>query len=231
MDRKEFITLMTHSDDQSNMFCSLAGCDVLPVKEDWVTHKGGVFPFCGDWVVVYDQRSHSGAYGFNHEDFYIVKVKLEHPEKYGIDESLKTKRRKANAMELMYRYQWISGLFSSWDHLGCKTPFSHREDERKLGEVIDDAYTKEKRSLAKDPHLALYWLLHFGLALDKRYAEVADLVAEHKLAEQLPVIAGALDFFANSDWQTDVPLYAWEEEKKAELSDMFLKRRAHLVRR
>jgi hypothetical protein len=81
--------------------------------------------------------------------------------------------------------------------------------------ILNKDYENEKKELNTDPYLALYWLLHFGFSLDKRYEEVKSIVMQNQLQSRLLYIDEALSFFAFTDPILTFPLHLAMAEKKA----------------
>ena len=180
--------------DWGYYYCELAGCQVLSICEDSEVKGNAINPSCGDWVV-YDGRCQSGTYGYDHECAQICSVIIKKPKEHGVDYSKKEIIRKVDAETLMYRYKWMSGLFIDWAHRLEVSPFKIWKDVN----TINTDYNNEKTDFINDPHLVLYWLLHFGLSLDKRYAEVKQIVEENKLGEQVRDIDMVIGFFDKID--------------------------------
>jgi predicted DNA-binding WGR domain protein len=200
-------------------YCDLAGCEVLDIYEDSEVKGKSVYPGGGDWVV-YDKRCWSGTYGYDHESAEICRVTIKKPKQHKVDYSKTKIIRKVDAITLMYRYQWIANLFMDWAHREEVSPFGMWDDVDAIGKEYDN----EKSDFVNDPHLALYWLLHFGLSLDKRYVEVKQLVEKNRLGEQLGFITATIGFFNEAD-----AFYNLEIGKDKKFENLFLKRRAYLV--
>ena len=190
-----------------------AGCELLSISEDNQIKGRKILPGAGDWVVN-DLRGKSGTYGVSHEDFSIHKLKVKYPEEFNIDYSQKPLKLTVSAETLMERYQQIAMLFLSWEH---RKTASFSED----ASTTNEAYEKEKKEFLNDPHLALYWLNHFGLTLDKRFQEVVSIIEKHNLIDALPVLKEPLTFFKETD--------AFYSVKVSVNEDLFLIRRAYLV--
>jgi hypothetical protein len=68
-----------------------------------------------------------------------------------------------------------------------------------LGEEheIQTLFIKEKPFLDKDPYLAIFWLLHFGLIFDERYHEVLELAEK----QSNPLLSSAISFFEQGGYE------------------------------
>lgn len=118
----------------------------------------------------------------------------------------------------------MSSLFIDWAHVLKPTPYSFWENDK----ILNKDYENEKKELNTDPYLALYWLLHFGFSLDKRYEEVKSIVMQNQLQSRLLYIDEALSFFAFTDPIFDIPIASGYGRKEG-LEQIFLKRRCYLV--
>jgi len=127
--------------------------------------------------IVRDVRHDTGMYLMSHDDFSLELVEAAQP----------LKEERVSSSKLAYRFFWIMWTFSTW---------RHREDGPldywQSIDNIDSAYLNDKPHFEQDIHLALYWLMHFGLLEDERYEEIQEIMhgSEHAL------IKGALIFFA-----------------------------------
>ncbi|UII29207.1 hypothetical protein LVD15_12505 [Fulvivirga maritima] len=212
-----FIDMMTYWE---GYYGSLAGFEKLDgIYEDHQIKEGDIYPGAGDWVVV-DRRSNTGTYGYSHDGGGISSVIIKSPKKHGVNYKEEPIEGKVAPITLLERYQWISDLFIDWLHRTTPSPFGHFED----ADDINKSYEEEKSEFPTDPHLALYWLLHFGFSLDKRYDEVAAIVKEHQLDDEMYHIYDTLIFFENTDAFYDI-----EIKKSEEAKEIFLRRRAFLV--
>ena len=195
-----------------------AGCEMLYVDDEDLEEDSYILPEAGDWVVN-DLRGQSGTYGVSHEDFGIEYVELKDPDEYDVDYDLKIIKLKVDVYDLMYRYQRIAKLFSSWS--STYVTFRDIKDV----ENGSDNYEEEKLFFVEDPYLALYWLNHFGLTLDKRYNEVVAIIQENNLIEKLDYLKEPLAFFEKTDFSYNVEIRGGKDEYQ----DLFLIRRAYLV--
>jgi len=177
--------------DWGYYYPKFAGCEVLEVCEDNQIKGRCIYPSSGDWVVN-DIRGKSGTYGVSHDESYICSLKLTKPENYHIDITQEPLTLQVNAETLLYRYQWIGWLFSDWNH-GVSTPYGLWDST----EEIHETFELEKDSLSKDPHLALYWLLHFGLTVDEKYKDIREIVLKYKLKDKLSFLEIAMLYFDN----------------------------------
>lgn len=214
---ESFVNMMSHWHDY---YGSLAGFEKLDgIYEDHHIKEGCIYPGGGDWVVV-DRRGQTGTYGYSHDGGGILPVIIKSPKKHGVNYKEEPIERKVAPIELLKRYQWISDLFIDWLHRTTPSPFGHFKD----ADDITNHFNAEKDALATDPHLALYWLLHFGFSLDKRYDEVASIAKSHQLDAQMDRIYNTLVFFEKTDPFYDIEI---KDDKKAK--EIFLRRRAFLV--
>lgn len=204
-----------------------AGCKNIYVGEDREIKGNTIYPESGDWVVN-DIRGKSGTYGIDHESSRIYKVKLKNPEHYPkVDYKQQALKLKVDAVALMERYHWFSMLFRDWAHQTEVTPYGVWD----TSDDIDKDYENEKTEFVNDPHLALYWLLHFGFSLDNRYEEVKNIVLDNQLEEQLEYFKMTLGFFNTTDAFYDLQIhdeYSYCDEEDS-FENLFLRRRAYLV--
>lgn len=126
--------------------------------------------------IVEDVRHGTGLYLMSHDDQSLTRVK----------EGEAFVENRVKTQTLAYRFYWIMFMFSNWDHR-FDTPL----DYWKSAKQIDDYYAKEKSSLKEDEHLALYWVMHFGLLEDKRFFELKAMF--HGTQNEL--LLGAFGFF------------------------------------
>ncbi len=204
--------------DWGQFYPEYAGCEALGISEDNEIKGNSIYPGSGDWVVN-DLRGKSGTYGVNHEDYSICKLKVKKPAEFGIDYKQKPVKRIVSVEELMNRYIQISMLYMNW---------AHRKTVAFNIENTDATFQKEKAVFKEDPHLALYWLNHFGATLDQRYFEVVQLIEKHNLVEQLDILKEPLAFFKKTDVFYDLKIDNSYGDKK-EFEELFLKRRSYLV--
>ncbi len=209
--------------DWGQYYGHFAGCETLSISEDDEVKGNHIYPGGGDWIV-HDVRGQSGTYGYSHDDASIVKVRIKKPGKHGVNYKLKKLKLKVDAETLMTRYQWVAMLFINWTHIKSVSPFGNWEDEA----AMTKSYEDERTVFVEDPHLALYWLIHFGFTLDKRYEEVKKIIIDNNLTEKLDLIREPLGFFAKTDAFYDVKL-SDSYSKKEEFVELFLKRRSYLV--
>lgn len=178
-----------HLNDWAYNFCHFAGTEILNIQEDNEIISDDIFPSSGDWVVL-DRRGLSGTYGVSHEDHSIYKVKVKKIKEHNVDYKVKPFKRCVSTLDLMHRYKWISFLFDNRTfNISSAHPLWYWKDIA----TIESAYIREKDHLKDDPHLALYWLMHFGITLDQRYGDVKEMItgmSEHKYLDD------CMDFFA-----------------------------------
>lgn len=205
----------------SNLYYNWAGMIKINVMDDSEITENSTLISDGDWIVN-DVRGKSGTYSISHEDYSIEKIKVKNAKKHGINYSQESLKLKVNTVELMKRYQWFTGLFISWTH--CQT-VQYSENLFKNAEDVSKKYLDEKSTFAKDPHLALYWLLHFGFTLDKRYDEVLGIVNKNNYASSKLIYFELAKAFFN---KTNA-FYNLEIVKNEEFKDLFLKRRSYLI--
>ncbi len=211
--------------DWGYYYGDLAGTENLWLSYDDEVSQGYLLIEGGDWAV-FDRRLCSGAYGVSHEDGSIFQIELTNPDGHDIDCLTPTITSQVDAITLMQRYQWFNALFINWDHVLTPSPLN-------VGgwdgfEDINESYDSEKPDLADDPHLALFWLMHFGFTLDARYDEVKALITTHDLADRLDVINDAIAFFDHQSPYDDVDItntYGGD----ADFANIYLKRRAYLL--
>lgn len=202
--------------DWGYFYPEYAGCKQLEIYEDNEIKGSAILPGAGDWVVN-DVRGKSGTYGVSHEDYSICSLKVKKPNEFGIDYKQKPLKLLVSAEELMKRYINISMLYMDW---------AHRKTVAFGIENTAETYEKEKEAFIEDPHLALYWLNHFGATLDKRYNEVVKLIEDHKLTEKLELLKEPLAFFKKTDAFYNLEI---GRNDKNEFKDLFLIRRAYLI--
>lgn len=202
----------------------LAGAKILSLEGDEEVKEGTLLVNGGDWAV-YDIRGYSGVYGVSHENGEIFPITLYEPEKYKVDVDKSPIDRKVDAITLMYRFQWFSDLFITWSHRDTANPFYLWNN---FEEVTQD-YLEEKSSFIDDPHLALYWLMHFGFSLDTRYEEVKAIIRANNLEQQLEFINYAISFFDHYPPFRDIDFKESYYQEPGELDKIYLKRRAYLI--
>jgi hypothetical protein len=203
----------------------LAGCEDLGLAYDSEIKGERMLIGGGDWAV-FDRRLCSGAYGVSHEDGSIISIELNDPKAHDTHCFKPTITSSVDAITLMQRYQWFNALFINWAHVLTPSPLG--VGKWKGFEQINADYAKEVQGLAHDPHLALYWLMHFGFTLDERYNEVKAIIEDHRLAQRLTTIKDALAFFDHTQPSFNITIensYTEEEE----FTDIFLKRRSYLL--
>ncbi|MFV0680515.1 hypothetical protein [Ottowia sp.] len=201
----------------------VGGVQVWPSDRDIA--GGGLYPDSGD-AVVYDARGRSGLMGVHHDNLSdIHPVKLKSAKKFGITLRQKNIPRRVPTEELIRRYNWISTLFIDWLHVDGASPFDHWPTPQ----AITAAFEDECQDFAHDPHLALYWLMHFGLCLDPRYAEVADAVRGHGHDQMVERVRLALAFFDHTEVSHDIDLIPRYNPLNKDYSRLFLRRRANLL--
>ncbi|WP_324028213.1 WGR domain-containing protein [Maribacter sp. BPC-D8] len=207
--------------DWGYFYPEYAGCEMLSISEDNEIKGNDIYPGGGDWVVN-DLRGKSGTYGVSHEDYSIYKLKVKNPTEFKIDYKQKPLKLLVTAEELMNRYIRISMLYMNW---------AHRKTVSFEIENTDATYQKEKAVFNEDPHLALYWLNHFGATLDARYHEVVQLIEENNLVEKLEILKEPLAFFKKTDAFYNLEISNSSSGNKDEFKDLFLKRRSFLIYR
>lgn len=185
----------------------------------------GLYPDSGDWLV-YDARCRSGMIGVSHDNFSDIRpIKLKSAKKFGVNLRQKIIPHRVSTIELMRRYLWITSVFIDWLHVDGASPLDHWSNPQ----AIHDAFTTEKPEFANDPHLALYWLIHFGLCHDPRYADVAAAIRAHEHPHTLKIIQPALSFFDHTDIHHDIDLTPRYNPSDGDYSRLFLRRRANLL--
>lgn len=217
-----FIRRMT---DWGYYYGDLAGTENIWLSYDDEVKEGRLLVEGGDWAV-FDRRLCSGFYGVSHEDASVFPITLQDPDAYRRDCFTAPGTSQVDAITLMKRYQWFNALFMDWDHVLTPSPLNAGGWDG--FETINASYDNEKPDLANDPHLALYWLIHFGLTLDARYEEVKTVTETHALADRLDVINDAIAFFDHQSPYDDIEI-SNNYEDPAAFEDIYLKRRAHLI--
>ena len=198
-----------------------AGCESLGICEDNEIKGNCIYPGSGDWVVN-DLRGQSGTYGVSHDDYSICKLRVKNPKKYNINYKQKPIKLAVGVEELMNRYIAISMLYMNWAHRDT-VAFTTEEKRKEFYEKYDT----EKATFVEDPHLALYWLNHFGATLDRRYSEVVKIIEDNDLVEKLPILNEPLAFFKLTDGFYNLNIKGGGDKKK--FVDLFLKRRSYLI--
>lgn len=208
--------------DWGYFYPEYVGCEILSISEDNEIKGNCIYPGSGDWVIN-DIRGKSGTYGVSHEDYSICKLKVNNPEDYNIDYTQKPLNLMVNVKELMSRYVDISMLYMNWAHRKTVSFSTEAELKSKYKK-----YESEKVAFKDDPYLALYWLNHFGVTLDKKYDEVVAIINKYNLTEKLPILKEPLAFFKKTDAFYNLVINGSDKE---ELKELFLMRRAYLVYR
>ncbi|GAA0407768.1 hypothetical protein GCM10009133_15400 [Cocleimonas flava] len=137
--------------------------------------------------IVEDKRHGTGMYLMSHDDYSLELVKADKP----------LKEDHISSKDLAYRFFWIMWTFSNWKHRS-DGPI----DYWKNVEAVDTRYNAGKPYFKGDPHLALYWIMHFGLLEDARFEEIQSLMKD----SDHPLIKGALLFFAELQKTESYPI-------------------------
>ena len=211
--------------DWGYYYGDLAGTENLWLSYDDEVVDETVLIGGGDWVV-FDRRLCSGAYGVSHEDGSMHAVELVRPDDFDLTCFAPEITSPVDAITLMRRYKWFNGLFINWDHVLTPNPFGAAGWDGFAD--IDASYDSERAGLADDPHLALYWLMHFGFTLDARYDEVKALILAHDLASRLDVMNDAMAFFDAQSPYDDIEI-SNDYTADPDFEDIYLKRRAYMV--
>jgi predicted DNA-binding WGR domain protein len=125
-------------------------------------------------IAVRDNRCKSGIYLLPHEDGpRCLKANKKPDTSYIID-----------ALTLITRYFNLSNYMNGY--------YNHIHDLKTIEEV-NQAYNFEKSSLQDDKYLANYWLFHFALITDPRFAEVKATIQHCSIEEEL-------EFIRNNNW-------------------------------
>lgn len=210
--------------DWGRCYADWAGGQFVHVSDSDIVGRT-LYPDGGDWVV-YDARGRSGFIGAHHDNWSdIHPVQVKSARKLGIDLRQKKIARAVPTEELMRRYVWIASVFMSWLHVDGGSPMSHWA----TAAAIQEAFEHEAESFADDPHLALYWLMHFGLSQDPRYFRVAEAAKAHKHDQILDKTRLALAFFDGTPVDYDIDLTPRYNPNGEDFSDLFLRRRANLL--
>lgn len=99
----------------------------------------------------------------------------------------------------------------------------------KTPEDIETAFRAEAEDFADDPELALYWVMHFGLCDDPRYAEVAAMVRAQRHDSNHDRLRMALAFFDATGIEYDIDLTPRYNPRGEDNSRLFMLRRADLL--
>lgn len=205
-------------------FSTWAGTTLIDLADRDVVGRA-IHPESGDWVV-YDARGQTGLLGVAHDNWSdITPVKIKNAKDRGINLRLKKIPRLVSTIDLMKRYIWINDVFLSWLHVNGGSPFS----VWKTPEDMSQAFEAEAAEFADDPHLALYWLMQFGLCLDPRYAQVADAIRARGHDQTLEQARLALAFFDGTGPEHDFDLTPSYNPNGKDYSGLFLRRRANLL--
>lgn len=220
-DIARFKAAMKHNSDN---FAEWAGGERL-YPEDRDIVGGTLCPDGGDWAV-YDARGQTGIIGVHHDNWSdIHPVKLKSAKKFGVNLRAKPIARRVSTIDLMHRYRWIANVFLNWLHVHGGSPF----DIWSSTEDIAAAYQAEAADFPDDPHLALYWLMHFGLCCDPRYDDVAQAIRANGHDQTLENARLALAFFDGTGVDHDVDLTPGYNPQGKDYSRLFLRRRANLL--
>jgi len=205
-------------------FADWAGADDAGMGDRDVVGNA-VYPDGGD-MVLFDTRGRAGFIGIHHDnwsDIHLVKIKKAADKGYNL--RLKKIPRRVPTMDLIKRYLWISNIFLDWLHVSGASPFMIW----KTSEDIEKAFRAEAEDFEGDPHLALYWLMHFGLCNDPRYAEVARIVRTHGHDRTMDKMRITLAFFDTTNIDHDIDLTPRYNPQNKDYTQLFLRRRANLL--
>lgn len=223
--QKRIDSFTSYMQNWGHFYNDLAGTKNLYLVYDDQVEGDDLLIEGGDWAV-FDERLCSGAYGVSHEDGSMFAIKLTKPDEHDLSCPDALTHSSVDALTLLRRYQWFEVLFMSWSHVLTPSPFSVEGWEEQQHITAD--YEKEKPTLASDPYLALYWLMHFGFTLDSRYDDVKSLIVKNKVAEDLDFINDAIAFFDHHSPSKDIPI-RHSEADKSKFENLYLKRRSYLI--
>lgn len=186
---------------------------------DWIWNNG-------DWRVL-DRRLCTGVYQVEHDSDAIYPVKHPVFDKPVADCGAPAITSDLSTPQLMQRFRYFGALFSAILGEMPDPRYPTRWDT--IADINAD-YEREKSELAKDPHLALFWLMHFGFSLDPRYHDVKAVVEDHQLGQQVAFIHDALAFFDHHPVDQDIAIVdQFDVANPSDLKGRFLQRRAYLV--
>lgn len=143
-------------EDWGRIYYTFAGFEYVTVEEDYQD----CYVESGDDVIE-DVRGATGKYCMCHESLELTPL----------DKNKKGNGIRPSSVNLAYRFLWIQGIFSTWEN-SDESPLEYWQSV----EQINQAYENEKSYYQNDPHLALYWILHFGLLQDSCYEEIKMLL-------------------------------------------------------
>jgi hypothetical protein len=142
----------------ATLFYQFAGFEKLEYSKG----KYGAVCYVGDGdEIVMDIRTQSGRYCMEHETLELSP--LDKLEPIGDVQP--------SSVKLAYRFYWIMWTFSNWDHRD-DGPLDYWKNPQQ----INQAFENGKPYFREDPHLALYWILHFGLLDDPRYGDIREIM-------------------------------------------------------
>ena len=173
--KKSLLFFKSYLRNWGSLYYQFAGFESLNVNEEDYNDclVGG-----GDEVLS-DVRGQSGRYCMNHENLEIIPLQANQA----------ANDIRPTSVQLAYRFAWIMWTFSSWEHMNA-WPLDYWKDAKQ----IDKAFENGKNYYQDDPHLALYWILHFGLLNDPRYEDIKVIMEDSKNE----LVMGAIAFIDDS---------------------------------
>lgn len=205
-------------------FADWAGAEEVSVGDRDVVGRA-IYPDGGD-IVVFDTRGRTGFIGIHHDNWSdIHPIKIKNAKDKGYNLRQKKLPRQVPTLELIKRYLWITNVFLDWLHVAGGSPF----DMWKTPDEIDAAFGAEAQDFAQDPYLALYWVMHFGLCGDPRYADLAQTVRAQGHDQNNDKMRMALAFFDTTEVDHDIDLTPRYNPGNKDYAQLFLRRRANLL--
>ena len=138
----------------ATLYYKFAGFEKLHYSKG--KYAGTCYVGSGDEVLM-DIRTQSGRYCMDHDTLKLTPLDRLEP-KSGFEPP---------SVKLAYRFYWIMWTFSDWEHRD-DGPLDYWKNPKQINQVFENG----KPYFKNDPHLALYWILHFGLLGDPQYAEI-----------------------------------------------------------
>lgn len=195
--------------DWGSIYWQFAGFEDTFAEKD----ECGCLVMGGDQILK-DVRGNQGRYCLNHETWELDLIQ----------EYQKPIERIIDSKMLAYMNFWVMDLFSAWTHRMPKPMGFWKNDE-----TIDAFYEKCKPVFKDDPHIALYWLMHFSLLLDEREQEVRDLLKDTKSTLLLGAMAyldelGVGGNFTLQQYRADDDTTTFKHRRSEVLFDMYAKK-------
>jgi len=190
-DNKSQIDFLDRLSESSYYYYKYAGCVKLDLNNTNEIKEGYISHDTCDFIVLYDNRSKNTTYMIENEYIDVRDSTLKFPQRFGIDYNKPSVPLVINTQILLERYRGLADLSLYW----CELDYIRPTDVFENQEACMKAYENEKKHFIKDPYLALYWLVYFGLHFDSKYDEVKDIVLANNLHEELIYINEPLEFF------------------------------------